>query len=148
LTSHRLEVRAGTSVDTRGSDILVMTASQNLGAGLKNRMDLVTANSALMRRLVPRLAELSPDAIFINQSAGRHHPSHPQAFGIRQVEGHRHGDPDRHSAFPSAARRRAGRQRHGPAGLHHLRARRQLKTSAITCLANDELKVICTVAAV
>jgi hypothetical protein len=34
VTSHRLEVRAGTSADTRGSDILVVTASEAMGAGL------------------------------------------------------------------------------------------------------------------
>src|SRR5262249_47176339 len=65
-TSHRLDVRAGTSADTRGSDILVMTTSEAMGTGVKSRMDLAAANSALMRQLVPRLADLSPDAIFVN----------------------------------------------------------------------------------
>jgi L-lactate dehydrogenase len=66
VTSHRIEVRAGTSADTKGSDILVMTASEAIGTGFKGRMDLAAANTALMRRLVPRLAELSPDAVFVN----------------------------------------------------------------------------------
>ena len=66
VTSHRLEVRAGTSADTRGSDIVVMTASEAMGAGVKSRMDLAATNTALMGQLVPRLADLSPDAIFVN----------------------------------------------------------------------------------
>jgi L-lactate dehydrogenase len=66
FTSHRVEVRAGTIADTKGSDILVMTASEPMGVGVKSRMDLAAANTALMRRLVPRLAELSPDAVFVN----------------------------------------------------------------------------------
>jgi L-lactate dehydrogenase len=59
-------VRAGTSADTRGSDILVMTASEAMGTGINSRMDLAATNSALMRQLVPRLVDLSPDAIFVN----------------------------------------------------------------------------------
>ena len=65
-TSHRLEVRAGTSADTRGSDILVMTASEAMATGVKTRMDMAATNSALMHQLVPRLADLSPEAIFVN----------------------------------------------------------------------------------
>ena len=42
VTSHRLDVRAGTSADTRGSDILVMTASEAMGTGVKSRMDLAS----------------------------------------------------------------------------------------------------------
>ena len=40
-----------------------------LGAGVASgagRMDLAAANTALMRRLVPRLVELSPDAVIVN----------------------------------------------------------------------------------
>src|SRR5262249_13030807 len=40
FTSHRLEVRAGTSADTRGSDILVMTASEAMGTRARSRTDL------------------------------------------------------------------------------------------------------------
>jgi L-lactate dehydrogenase len=91
LTSHRLEVRAGAIADTRGSDILVMTASANVGPGVKTRMDLAAANSALMRRLVPRLAELSPDAIFINVTNPldviTHHIHKLSGFDWRKVIG-------------------------------------------------------------
>ena len=67
LTSHRVEVRAGTIGDTEGSDILVMTASEPMGTGRwQSRRDLAAGNTVLMRRLVPRLAELSPRAVFVN----------------------------------------------------------------------------------
>jgi L-lactate dehydrogenase len=66
FTSHRLEVYAGTSADTKGSDILVMTASEGMTAGITSRTDLAAKNTAKMRQLVPRLAGLSPDAIFVN----------------------------------------------------------------------------------
>ena len=67
FTSHRLEVRSGTSGDTADSDIIVMTASERIAAepGAR-RTDLGSRNAALMRKLIPRLAELSPNAIFIN----------------------------------------------------------------------------------
>lgn len=66
FTTHRVEVRAGSIADTKGSDILVMTASDAMSPAIKSRMDLAAANTALMRRLVPRLAVLSPDAVFLN----------------------------------------------------------------------------------
>jgi L-lactate dehydrogenase len=90
-TSHRLEVRAGASADTRGSDILVMTASAAMGAGVKSRMDLAATNTALMRRLVPRLADLSPDAIFVNVTNPvdviTHHIHKLSGFDWRKVIG-------------------------------------------------------------
>ncbi len=82
-TSHRLEVRAGTIADTRGSDILVMTASEALSPGVKSRMDLAAANTALMRRLVPRLAELSPAAVFVNVT----NPVDVITYHIHQIAG-------------------------------------------------------------
>jgi L-lactate dehydrogenase len=67
FTSHRLEVRAGTSADTADSDIIVMTASERVPVGREPaRTDLATRNVALMHRIIPRLAQLSPNAIFIN----------------------------------------------------------------------------------
>jgi L-lactate dehydrogenase len=91
VTSHRLEVRAGTSADTRGSDILVMTASETMGAGLKSRMDLAATNTALMHQLVPHLADLSPDAIFVNVTNPvdviTHHIHHLSGFHWRKVIG-------------------------------------------------------------
>ena len=90
-TSHRLEVRAGTSADTRRSDILVMTASATMGTGIKSRMDLAATNSALMRQLVPRLADLSPDAIFVNVTNPvdviTHHIHQLSGFDWRRVIG-------------------------------------------------------------
>ncbi|HET9378686.1 MAG TPA: hypothetical protein VFO40_27190 [Chthoniobacterales bacterium] len=68
FTSHRLEVRAGTSEDTRDSDILVMTASERISQNLTSRRDPAWAvgNAKLVHQLVPRLAKLSPTAIFVN----------------------------------------------------------------------------------
>jgi L-lactate dehydrogenase len=68
FTSHRLEVRAGTSGDTHDSDILVMAASERLSQELTTRKDPAWAigNARLVHELVPRLAKLSPQAIFIN----------------------------------------------------------------------------------
>jgi L-lactate dehydrogenase len=90
-TSHRLEVRAGTSADTRGSDILVMTASAAMGTSVKSRMDLGAANTALMSQLVPRLADLSPDAIFVNVTNPvdviTHHIHKISGFDWRKVIG-------------------------------------------------------------
>jgi L-lactate dehydrogenase len=90
-TSHRLEVRAGTSADTRGSDILVMTASAAMGAGVKSRLDLAATNTALMGQLVPRLADLSPDAIFVNVTNPvdviTHHIHKLSGFDWRKVIG-------------------------------------------------------------
>jgi L-lactate dehydrogenase len=90
-TLHRLEVRAGTSADTRGSDILVMTASEVMGTGVKSRMDLAATNTALMRQLVPRLADLSPDAIVVNVTNPvdviTHHIHQLSGFDWRRVIG-------------------------------------------------------------
>jgi L-lactate dehydrogenase len=90
-TSHRLEVRAGTSADTRGSDILVMTASAAMGTSVKSRMDLAATNTDLMGQLVPRLADLSPDAIFVNVTNPvdviTHHIHKISGFDWRKVIG-------------------------------------------------------------
>jgi L-lactate dehydrogenase len=68
FTSHRLEVRAGTSEDTHDSDILIMAASEKLSRDMTTRKDPVWAigNAKLVHQLVPRLATLSPRAIFLN----------------------------------------------------------------------------------
>lgn len=66
FTSHRIDVRAGTIADTAGSAILIMTASEHGGGRIKSRMDFAAANTLLMRRLIPRLTELSPDAVIVN----------------------------------------------------------------------------------
>jgi L-lactate dehydrogenase len=91
LTSHRLEVRAGTSADTRGSDILVMTASEAMTTGIKSRMDLAVTNTALVHQLVPRLADLSPDAILVNVTNPvdviTHHIHKISGFDWRRVIG-------------------------------------------------------------
>ena len=91
VTSHQLEVRAGTSADTRGSDILVMTASAAMGTVVRSRMDLAVTNTALMGQLVPRLADLSPDAIFVNVTNPvdviTHHIHQLSGFDWRKVIG-------------------------------------------------------------
>jgi L-lactate dehydrogenase len=68
FTSHRLEVRSGTSEDTHDSDILVMAASEKLSREMTTRKDPIWAigNARLVYQLVPRLAKLSPRAIFLN----------------------------------------------------------------------------------
>lgn len=67
FTTHRLEVRAGCSEDTRDSDLIIMTASAKMVPGkFTNRMDLAASNTDLMRGLISRLAGLSPGAVIIN----------------------------------------------------------------------------------
>jgi L-lactate dehydrogenase len=91
VMSQRLEVRAGTSADTRGSDILVMTASAAMGTGVSSRMDLAATNTSVMRQLVPRLADLSPDAIVVNVTNPvdviTHHIHQLSGFDWRMVIG-------------------------------------------------------------
>jgi malate/lactate dehydrogenase len=71
VTSHRLDVRAGTSADTRGSDILVMTASEAMGASLKSRMGLAATNMPALhedeRALLRRSAATVRDAIRLTE---------------------------------------------------------------------------------
>jgi L-lactate dehydrogenase len=66
FTSHRLDVRAGGGGDSANSDIIVMTASERPPAEPAARAALAARNAALMHQKIPRLAELSPNAIFIN----------------------------------------------------------------------------------
>jgi L-lactate dehydrogenase len=68
FTSHRLEVRAGTTEDTANSDILIMAASEKISKEITTRKDPAWAvgNAKLVHQLVPRLAKLSPGAIFVN----------------------------------------------------------------------------------
>jgi len=67
FTSHRLEIRAGTSADTRDSDILVIAASEKMPPKADAIRDILAVrNSALMRQIIPRLAKLSPHAIIVN----------------------------------------------------------------------------------
>ena len=56
FTSHRLEVRAGTSEDTQDSDILIMTASERISKNLSSRRDPAWAigNAKLVQQLVPQ----------------------------------------------------------------------------------------------
>ena len=83
FTSHRVEVRVGASADTKGSDILVMTASGPMGTGRKSRRDLAVENTFLMRGLVPRLAELSPQAVFVNVT----NPVDAISYHIHKISG-------------------------------------------------------------
>lgn len=55
-------VRAGTEADTAGSDLIILTLSVPFRPPMKGRADLAAGNRPLYEGLVPRLAELSPEA--------------------------------------------------------------------------------------
>lgn len=58
-------ITSGTVEDTRGSDILAICASVPMPADMPDRALLGPANVALMRQLLPPLAERSPEAILV-----------------------------------------------------------------------------------
>ncbi len=65
LRNSNMQIRAGDVDDTAGSDILIFTASTPYGAPDRKRLDLAKENLAVLRDYVPRLAQLSPEAILI-----------------------------------------------------------------------------------
>ena len=58
-------IRAGGTLDTRDSDIIVVCASVPTNPDMKSRMELASGNVELFKNLIPALAEGSPNAKFI-----------------------------------------------------------------------------------
>lgn len=58
-------VRAGTTGDTAGSDVIAVCASIAMPPNMRDRSHLGPGNVALLRELLPPLAALSPKAIFV-----------------------------------------------------------------------------------
>lgn len=65
LRNSNMLIRAGDVDDTGDSDILIFTASTPYGAPDRKRLDLAKDNRAVLDDYLPRLAELSPNAILI-----------------------------------------------------------------------------------
>lgn len=65
LTSHPVEIRAGGTADTAGSDVVVICASMPWQPHFKSRLDLAVVNTQLYRDLVPAVAKASPDATLL-----------------------------------------------------------------------------------
>lgn len=61
--THQMVVRAGAVPDVRGSDIVIITASET--PKFADRLALTEANSKLFHELVPKLLEAAPNALFI-----------------------------------------------------------------------------------
>ena len=69
LAKRKVDVRAGAVEDSRGSDLVVLTASAPQPSGPQHgppsRLALAEANAQLFQSLVPRLYEASPEAVFL-----------------------------------------------------------------------------------
>ncbi len=62
--SQPMEIRPGDIFDTAGSDIVVVSASIP-SKNMKDRMDLGEGNTRLFEKLIPSIAEASPQAVLI-----------------------------------------------------------------------------------
>ena len=65
FVDRQIEVSAGNTADSTGSDIIALCASVPLKDQGTNRLALGPGNAALFRELVPDLAAASPDAVFV-----------------------------------------------------------------------------------
>ncbi|TWT31927.1 lactate/malate dehydrogenase family protein [Blastopirellula retiformator] len=65
LQNSNMRIWAGEIADSAGSEILIFTASVPYGSPTRKRTDLVADNYAILKEWLPRLAEVSPDAILI-----------------------------------------------------------------------------------
>jgi L-lactate dehydrogenase len=57
-------IRAGSYEDTKGSDVVIITAGTNQKPG-ETRIDLITRNAAIMRDVAGRVGEQSPNAVIL-----------------------------------------------------------------------------------
>ncbi|MEO0531309.1 MAG: lactate dehydrogenase [Planctomycetota bacterium] len=62
---HRIDIRAGETADTDGSDVIALCASAPWKDNFTDRLAAATANTRLFEELIPPLAEASPDAKFV-----------------------------------------------------------------------------------
>jgi len=59
---HRVKIRAGDVPETAGSDVIAVCASMPWKEQFTSRLEMAADNTRLMERLLPPLAEASPDA--------------------------------------------------------------------------------------
>ena len=64
LNPKPVDIRAGRLADAAGSDVVVVTNSVSM-QGMSDRNDLAAGNSEIFREMLPRLADDSPDAVFV-----------------------------------------------------------------------------------
>lgn len=65
FTHRAMTIRAGEEEDSKDSDVVILSLSVTLGQKWKSRNELAAGNAELLRAKVPKLVELSPNAIFI-----------------------------------------------------------------------------------
>lgn len=75
-------IKAGSYEDTKGSDVVIITAGTNQKPG-ETRMDLITRNAAIMREVAAKVAEQSPNAVILVIS----NPVDVMAYIAREVTG-------------------------------------------------------------
>lgn len=75
-------IRAGSYEDTKGSDVVIITAGTNQKPG-ETRIDLITRNAAIMRDVAGRVGEQSPNAVILVIS----NPVDMMTYVARQVTG-------------------------------------------------------------
>ena len=75
-------IQAGAFADTADSDIIVITAGATMKPG-QTRLDLMDANTAIMKSVVTQIAPLSPKSILLVAS----NPLDPMTFAARQFSG-------------------------------------------------------------
>lgn len=75
-------IRAGSYEDTKGSDVVIITAGTNQKPG-ETRIDLITRNAAIMRDVAGRVGEQSPNAVILVIS----NPVDAMTYVARQVTG-------------------------------------------------------------
>lgn len=61
----KVRIAAGSVEESRGSDVVVITASIGLPGPAPDRMDFAHGNLAIAKQWVPSLASASPDAVFV-----------------------------------------------------------------------------------
>jgi L-lactate dehydrogenase len=65
FTDHIIPITAGDVNDSRGSDIIIITASVPWRPEFSSRFDLAPGNLSLFRETIPQIAKNSPNAILI-----------------------------------------------------------------------------------
>ncbi len=65
FTDHQMDIQGGEIDATEGSDILVISSSVPWNSKYSSRFDIGSDNLKLFKELIPPLAELSPNAIFL-----------------------------------------------------------------------------------
>lgn len=65
FSGNRATIRAGTVEDTKNSDVIVVSASCPMAAGVSSRLDFIGDNAEIFKAIIPGLAKNSPDAVLL-----------------------------------------------------------------------------------